>query len=345
MADDNLIKRSWRQLVFDVPRFRVNAKSRRRVLIQMVLLVVFSCAWALYVGGLAFFEYRFAGGWWAVLWVAIMYALALSIRKVMKSRGNAITLSIDSTPSPHLRKKVLDQRLILATVVARGVFEAALRSGAIAEGAERNARAGQNQRLRREELWEDLPGGLRELLASPEGSWNEIPVNRALLYAEGVRVLNWLVREDCELADLRLSQTVGAQVLWGVLKEPDPARAINFLRPRVEVQREGHPTRVYLARLTSELVRRGASDGQQDALLDQNVEAYMRYAAYVGEADIVADDLPVGGRLIGEAETAVLLRLRGTVAVRLVVLEAILEILDGRGLGALVEVIEGIVQK
>ena len=134
MAKDNLIKRSWRQLVFDVPRFRTNAKSRRRVLWPAMVLGMAGCVWGLYVGGVAFYEYRFAGGWWAVLWVGIMYALALSMRKVMRHRGDAITLSIDSTPAPQLRQRVLDQRLILGTVVARGAFEAARRSGGIAVG-------------------------------------------------------------------------------------------------------------------------------------------------------------------------------------------------------------------
>ena len=341
MADDNLIKRSWRQLVFDVPRFWTNAKSRRRVLIQLLVLAVVGGVWGLYVGGWALLEFR-AVGWWGLLWVGILYALAFSTRSVMKRRGNAITLSLDRTPAPHLRQRVLDQRLILATVVARAAFEAARKAGAIAEGAVPNARAVQNQRLRKDGIWDALPSGLNDLLASQEGSWGEAQINRALLYVEAVRVLNWFVREDCALADLRLSQVVSPNILETVLKEPDPARTINFLRRVVEVDREAGPAGVYLSRLTSELVKRGESDGERDGLVEEHVESYMKYAAYVGDADIMADDLPIGGELIGEAETPVLLALRGTGAVRLVMLGAARQLLIEEDPSALEEAVADI---
>jgi hypothetical protein len=268
-----------------------------------------------------------------------MYALAFSIRRVMKNRGNAITLCIDSTPSPHLRKNVLDQRLILATVVARGAFEAALRSSATGGGGWRDVRATQNQRLRGEKLWDALAPGVRDLLAAAEGSWSEAQAGCALMYLEAVKVLNWAVLEDCELAALRISQTTYPEVLSCVLKEPDPARTNNFLRSLVELDREEGPAQVYFSRLTSELVQRGASDGLRDENLDRNAEQYMAYASSVGEADIMADDLPVGGVLIAEAETDVLLGLRGTTAVRLVTLEAIRETVEGQSVEGLKRIV------
>lgn len=44
----------------------------------------------------------------------------------------------------------------------------------------------------------------------------------------------------------------------------------------------------------------------------------------------MADDLPIGGILIREAETEALLRFRGTAAVRLITLEAVREIVEER---------------
>ena len=70
----------------------------------------------------------------------------------------------------------------------------------------------------------------------------------------------------------------------------------------------------------------------------------MKYASYVGEADIVADDLPVGGELIGEAETAVLLALRGTAAVRLVTLAAIQQFLKEREMSGLEQAVQGVLE-
>ena len=49
----------------------------------------------------------------------------------------------------------------------------------------------------------------------------------------------------------------------------------------------------------------------------------MAYAASIGEAEIVAEDLPIGGVLVGEAPTDVILHLRGVAAVRLVTLQAL----------------------
>jgi hypothetical protein len=44
----------------------------------------------------------------------------------------------------------------------------------------------------------------------------------------------------------------------------------------------------------------------------------------------MADDLPIGGILIREAETEALLRFRGTAAVRLTTLEAVREFVEER---------------
>jgi hypothetical protein len=62
--------------------------------------------------------------------------------------------------------------------------------------------------------------------------------------------------------------------------------------------------------------------------LDDHAEQYMAYALCVGEADIMADDLPIGGMLIREAETEALLRFRGTTAVRLITLQAVRQIVE-----------------
>jgi hypothetical protein len=140
--------------------------------------------------------------------------------------------------------------------------EAALASGAV--GAGMQVRAGQNQRIRSAGLWDCLPPGAGKLLAFAEGSWTEAQRSGALLYLEAVEVLKWAVREDCDLPALRATQTGDREMLESVLAEQDPARETSFLRSLVELDCQEGPTRVYLSRLTSELVRRGASAGDRD---------------------------------------------------------------------------------
>jgi len=65
----------------------------------------------------------------------------------------------------------------------------------------------------------------------------------------------------------------------------------------------------------------------------------MVYAASTGDADLIAEDLPIGGQLISEAPTQDLLHLRGIAAVRIITLHALLDAIDNQGLGKLDEIL------
>jgi hypothetical protein len=65
----------------------------------------------------------------------------------------------------------------------------------------------------------------------------------------------------------------------------------------------------------------------------------MAYAASIGEAEIVAEDIPLGGVLVSEASTEDIVNLRGIAAVRLVTLQALHNALLTEGTDALQQMI------
>jgi hypothetical protein len=315
-----------------------HASSRRRVFGVVAILAIIAVICTAYGGGILAFEYRFAGGWWGVGFVVVIYGLAFLVRRGLKRNGNAITLSLGSTAKPSVRLEILAQRTLLATLVNRAAFEVGRAHGLAAQLVEGHARARELNRLRKEGLWDGLAQPLRDMLALPEGAWSEQETGRVLLHLEAVNVLSWAIEQRFELAPLRTSHEVRADVIRKALDEGDPVRSINFLRKESEIDAELGPTRVYLARLQSELAQRGAADGDTNPELDENAGAYTVYAVSVGEADVVAEDLPIGGNLIREAPTQDLLQLRGRAAVRFITLEGVRQAVLGNGVGTLAEV-------
>jgi hypothetical protein len=304
-------------------------------LVVLFLIVLYS---AIY-GPIALFEYEFGGGAAGLAFVAIMYALALSLRRGLKSTGNAIVLGISTTPAPSLRRAIFNQRLILATVVNRAAFEVAEQSASPLKLEIGTARAALLDRLRAENLWQTLPTPLRDCLAAPEGSWTTERAGEALLHLDAIAVLTWMLNPQAELTSLRTASSEGRETLRLALLKPDPVANLNFLRTETELQTQRDPAVMYLKRLSNELIKRGAAKGEFEESLEKHTGAYMAYAASIGEAEFVAEDLPLGGVLVREASTEDLLHLRGVAAVRLVTLQALHNVLVTEGTAALQQMI------
>ena len=339
MPNDNLFKRFWRQLCFDVPRMVTHKASRKRVGIVFLTITFVVLVFIAYWGPIAFFEYKFAGGVGAVAFLVIVYALAFSLRRGLKNSGNAITLGISAAPVPSLRQAIFEQRLILAAIINRGAFEAAQHSKGPLKIESGVVRASTIERLRAENLWETLPTPLRDRLASPEGSWTKEHAGKALLHLDAFAVLTWMLSPRFELASLRTASSKGVDMLRVALLKPDPIADFNFLRGETEIKAQQDPAVVYLTRLGNELVKRGVAEGEYEEDLEEYIEAYMAYASSIGEAEIMAEDLPIGGLLAGEAPISDILHLRGVSAVRLVTLQALQNALSTQGTLALQQVV------
>jgi hypothetical protein len=268
-----------------------------------------------------------------------MYALAFGIRKSFKNRGHTIVLGISATPAPSLRQEIFSQRLILATIVYRAAFEIAAQSKTPLRFEVGIARAGMLDRLRAENLWETLPAPLRDRLAAPEGSWTNEGAGKALLYMDAVAVLTWMLNPQSELASLRTASSKGQETLGIALLKPDPIAELNFLRTETELNVQHDPAIIYLKRLSNELIKRGVVTGELEMSLEKHATAYMAYAASIGEAEFVAEDLPLGGVLVSEAPTEDILHLRGVAAVRLITLQALHNALVTKGTAALQQMI------
>ena len=339
MSSDNLVRKFWRQLRFDVPRMASHAASRRRVgmvLLSVLLLIVFILV---IYGPIALFEYKFGGGVVGLAIVAIMCVLAFSLRKGLQNSGNTIALGISGTPAPSLRQAIFNQRLILATIVNRAAFEIAEQSKRPLNLETGVARAAMLDRLRAENLWETLPVPLRDRLAAPEGSWTKEGAGKALLHLDAVAVLTWMLNPQEELASLRTASSEGRETLRIALLKPDPVAEPNFLRTETELRVQLDPAIIYLKRLSNELIKRGVAKGELETSLEEHAGAYMAYAASIGEAEFVAEDLPLGSVLVREAPTEDILHLRGVAAVRLVTLRALHEALLTKGIVALQQMI------
>ncbi len=325
MAADrnNLIGQWWRQLAFDLPRIGSHAESRKRVLLVFLSMLLAGLVLAAFAGPFLYFEYRFAGGWWGVLWIVVMYALAFTVRRSLKRRGNMLMLNLNSAPSPSLRDKLIRQRTMVAALVNRAAFEAHWAASPADARPEGDARAWLIRRLREEGVWEELPLALRDLMASPPGSWSQEQTGRVLLQMESVRVLSWTVLRDYVLPSLRTAAAAHSEILKTALAPANTKESEAFLRSELEIDAEAEPARAYLVRLNNELIDRKVSVGERDEAMDEHAGLYMAYAASVGQAEMIAEDLPIGGALIAEADSNDLLHLRAIAAVRYVTLEAV----------------------
>jgi len=339
MSSNNLFRSFWRQLCFDLPRMATHATSRRRVGLVLFAVLFLMLVCFLTYGPIALFEYKFGGGAGGIAAVVIMYALALSLRSGLKSSGNTITLGISATPAPSLRRAIFNQRLVLATIVNRAAFEIAEQSKSPLNLDTGTARAAVLDRLRAENLWEILPIPLRDCLAAPEGSWTKERAGKALLYLDAVAVLTWMLNPQSELVSLRTAFSEGRETLRVALLKPDPIAELNFLRTESELQVQHDPAIIYLKRLSNELIKRGVANGELETSIEEHAGAYMAYAASIGEAEFVAEDLPLGGVLVSEAPTEDIMRLRGIAAVRLVTLQALDNALSNKEIEALQQMI------
>lgn len=274
-------------------------------------------------GPIVLFEYKFGGGAVGLAVVVIMYALAFGLRRGLKNSGNTIALGISTAPAPSLRQAIFKQRLILATIVNRAAFEIAEQSKSPLNLETGIARATMLDRLRAENLWEILPTPLRDCLAAPEGSWTKEGAGKALIHLDAVAVLTWMLNPQSELASLRTASSEGRETLRLALLKPDPIAELNFLRTETELHAQHDPAIIYLKRLINELIKRGVATGELETSLEEHAGAYMAYVASIGEAEFVAEDLPLGGVLVSEAPTEDILHLRGVAAVRLVTLQAL----------------------
>jgi hypothetical protein len=339
MSTDNIFRKFWSQLRFDVPRMATHAASRRRVGMGFLAILLMVLVFLAFYGPIALFEYKFGGGLGGLALVAISYALAFGLRSRLKKSGHTIALGISAAPPPSLRQAILKQRLILANLINRAAFEMAQQSESPLNLEAGVARASALDRLRAENLWETLPIPLRDRLAAPEGSWTKECSGKALLHLEAVAVLNWMLNPQAELASLRTASSIGGDTLRLALLHPDPIADLNFLRSETELQVQRDPTIIYLKRLSNELIKRGVVEGELEKPLEEHVGAYMAYAASIGEAEFVAEDLPLGGSLVGEASTEDILHLRGVAAVRFITLEALHDSLSSKGTVALQQMI------
>ncbi len=320
MPSDNLFRKLWRQLRFDIPRMATHATSRRRVGIVFLTVLFLILAFSAVYGPIALFEYRFGGGVVGLAAVVVMYALAFSLRGGLKNSGSTIVLGISAAPAPSLRQAIFNQRAILATIVNRAAFEIAEQSKSPLNLETGIARTAMLDRLRGENLWETLPTPLRDCLAAPEGSWTKEGAGKALLHLDAVAVLTWMLNPRSELASLRTASSEGRETLRHALLKPDPIAELNFLRTETELHVQHDPAIIYLKRLSNELIKRGVANGELETSLEEHAGAYMAYAASIGEAEFVAEDLPLGGVLVSEAPTEDILHLRRVAAVRIVTL-------------------------
>lgn len=339
MSSHNLFGKFWRQLRFDVPRMATHATSRRRVGMVFLTVLFLILAFSAIYRPIALFEYKFGGGAVGLAVVVIMYALAFSLRRGLKNSGNTIALGISAAPAPSLRQAIFNQRLILATIVNRAAFEIAEQSKSPLNLETGIARATMLDGLRAENLWETLPTPLRGCLAAPEGSWTKEGAGKALLHLDAVAVLTWMLNPQSELASLRTASSEGRETLRLALLKPDPIAELNFLRTETELHAQHDPAIIYLKRLSNELIKRGVANGELETSLEEHAGAYMAYAASIGEAEFVAEDLPLGGVLVSEAPTEEILHLRGVAAVRLVTLQALHNALFTKGTVALQQMI------
>jgi hypothetical protein len=238
-----------------------------------------------------------------------------------------------------LRQAIFNQRLILATIVNRAAFEIAERSKGPLSLETGIVRATMLDRLRAENLWETLPTPLRDCLATPEGSWTVEGAGKALLHLDAVAVLTWMLNPRSELASLRTASSEGRETLRQALLKPDPIAELNFLRTETELRAQHDPAIIYIKRLSNELIKRGVAKGELETSLEEHAGSYMAYAASIGEAEFVAEDLPLGGVLVSEARTEDILHLRGVAAVRLTTLRALHNALFTKGTEALQQMI------
>ena len=339
MPSNSLFVKFWKQLRFDVPRMATHAASRKRVGIVLLTIVFLILVFSAFYGPIALFEYKFGGGIGGLAAVVIMYALAFGLRRGLKNTGNTIALGISAAPEPSLRQAILKQRLVLATVINRAAFEIAKQSEKPLNLETGTARTWMLERLRVENLWELLPTTLKDCLAAPEGSWTKDCAGRALLHLDAVAVLTWMLNPHSGLESLRTASNDGGETLRIALLKPDPIADLNFLRTETELQTQHDPAIIYLKRLSNELIKRGVAKGETEPSLDEYAGAYMTYAASIGEADIVAEDLPLGGVLVSEASTEEIFHLRGVAAVRLVTLQALQNALSTKGTADLEQMI------
>lgn len=222
-----------------------------------------------------------------------------------------------------MRQEIFNQRLILSTIVNRAAFEATEQSKIPPNLKPGDARAAILHRLRAENLWENLPAPIRECLAAPEGSWTKEYVGKTLLHFDAVAVLTWMLSPQAELTPLRIALNERQEAPRLALSKPDPIADLNFLRTRAELHAQRDPSIVYLKRLSNELIKRGAIQGELEPAIEEHAAEYMAYAASIGEAEFMAEDLPLGGSLVSEAPVEDILHLRGVAAVRLVTLQAL----------------------
>jgi len=316
---DILTGQFWREFRRDLKRSKKDKRSRMGLLFRTALLTYFvGVAWfyGSQVYGLHDTEtYVILGLMLAVVLVAIggrAVSNWLDERRVFAE-------DLAATP-PNIAERL--QRLALGelAMTARALSELWLSTHVLPAGYEARTRKIQIDKLREANVWDEMPSDARRWMMCPDGEWAAERSVAVLSRAETLHTLLWAL---FMVPALRRLDELAAPLAFASIAKALRGRA-RGVRPTWDLRIARNEANEFFIRCYAERVHRGLQTAD-DENQRKAIEDWMDGIAEGAIADAFAGDLT-----IAELDEASLDQVGRSAALRMVTLDAVLGLMDGR---------------
>jgi hypothetical protein len=311
-------KTYWREFRRDLKRSKKDKRARLGVMMRLAALFYFVGILWYYGGGV--YRLHDSATYFTLGCGALVLAVIVAGRKISHWLDERQQIAEDLAATPDGVAERL-QRLALGqlAMTERALSEVWLLKHEVPAGFEPRSRKIQIDKLRDAFLWEEIPTEVRAWMMRPDGEWPPERSAHVLLGAETLHSLLWAL---FLLPELRRLDQLAAPLKFAPIAKALRGKA-RGVRPTWDLRVARNQANELFVRCYAERVHRGLQDPdneQQKAAIEDWMEG-------IAGGDVA--DAFAGDETIAELDEATLGQVGRSAARRLVILDLILNVMDG----------------
>jgi hypothetical protein len=320
MSPQTIFRREyWKQFRIDLLRSRRDSRARKSLLLRIAFLIYCVAVLVYYYSlfhSLHDTESEVVMGFVLIVIFAIIAGVRFSQWRESQQQAAADIASVPAETTARVQHLAYG----MAAVMERALGERWLQTHTVPEGATVVSRNIQIETLRKHGVWDEMPSAARIAMMEPDGSWPVARINYILSTGEKLNTLLWALALQPTLRPVEdLLSTLSMKKLAVALQKPAPG-----LRPTWDIRPVRNRAFDYFWRCYAEGVHRGDL-APVDETQANAVENWMSDIASHPQQDYLA-----GASTIRELPTDVVRQAGSSSVQRAVVLNHIMNILDGQ---------------
>jgi hypothetical protein len=256
-----LSREFWRTFWISIRRARKDARDRKNVL-RFIFFLLISI---LYYGRLIWISVLAGGsGDKGTLFIYCIAAALIFIAAGGIWLSNSLDerkarIESDRAVDQSLRRRLSIDGFALSVLLSRAGSEQLLREKELPAGVQVITRKAHLEQLQKLDLWNALPGNVRNLLLMPDAHWPGDAIILPLSF-EALRCLRWVLRVDPKLQPLAHLPTMSYTFAQQLLEKPDRFLAGGML-DAWDIRVERNFADGFFSRCYAEMIGRGITTG------------------------------------------------------------------------------------